>query len=726
MTLLRPLERRLLIVVVAALLPVVIVSYVTVELLARQQDAEIEQSTIQRVRAMGAAVDTELARLVSVLETLGTNAALDSGDLVAFRAAAVRVKEGDTSWANIVLQDPTSRQVMNLLRPVGAPLPQKALWPEIFHEALRARRPFIGPLVPRGPIITEPVFTIDVPIDRDGKLAFVLTGIVRPAAMRTLVGKQEVPSDAVVSILDTQGQHIARSRAHDEWLGKPASERLRHLMARGAEGWGPSATLEGQPTYAAFSRSSVTGWTVAVGIRREAIDGPVMRSRTVLGLSVAVSLTLGLVAALLAARSVSRPVRALRDAAQTLGRGEPPLAPRTAVPEIREVGEALTAAHAERERLLEAERRARTDAETASRAKDEFLAMLSHELRNPLNVIAGAISILDKIGKPDEPAARTRQLVQRQVRHLADLLDDLLDVARVTSGKIILHRRPIDLGATVERCLRTYADTGRLVRHRVATTCTSVWIDADETRIEQMAANLIGNAIKYTPAGGDIRVSVDIEGPDAVLRVQDTGAGISRELLPRIFDPFVQGERTIERAAGGLGVGLTLVRRLAELQGGVVSAESDGEGRGTVFTVRLPRISRPVTPVEEKPPAAKSPGGRRVLVVEDNADGRDMLRTILTLQGHEVHEAGDGLDAVTTALEIQPDVAVVDIGLPGIDGYAVAARLRQDPRTSGTRLIALTGYGSDEDRRRAVQVGFDAHITKPVDPDVLARLVDGS
>jgi PAS domain S-box-containing protein len=381
-------------------------------------------------------------------------------------------------------------------------------------------------------------------------------------------------------------------------------------------------------------------------------------------------------------------------------------------------------AEREREELLRDAREARDEAETASRAKDEFLAMLSHELRNPLNVIAGGIAILDRAGKPDEAGARTRQLMARQVRHLTSLLDDLLDINRVTSGKIALNRRPLDLGATVARCLTMLGAANRLSRHSCRETIESVWVHADETRIEQIVTNLVGNAVKFTPAGGEIRVVVSGESHDALLRVEDTGTGIAPDLLPRIFDLFVQGDRTVERALGGLGLGLTLVRRLTELHGGTVAAVSEGIARGASFTIRLPRIAPPPTTAHRTPPPASASEPRRILLVEDNSDGREMLRTMLEVQGHEVHEAAEGRSAIERALMLRPDAAIIDIGLPGMDGYAVAARIRaNEAGHRRMRLIALTGYGSEEDRRRAAEAGFDVHLTKPVEPERLALLL---
>jgi PAS domain S-box-containing protein len=386
------------------------------------------------------------------------------------------------------------------------------------------------------------------------------------------------------------------------------------------------------------------------------------------------------------------------------------------VTEEREAGQ-------QREKLLRDAREARDEAEAANRAKDEFLAMLSHELRNPLNVIAGGISILDSAGKPDERTARTRQLVARQVRHLTHLLDDLLDIARVTSGKIVLNRGPLDLGATVDRCLATLCYADRLSRHTFRKALEPVWVNADETRIEQIITNLVGNAAKFTPAGGEICVSVTCEGRDAILRVEDTGVGIAPALLPRVFDLFVQGDGSVDRALGGLGLGLTLVRRLTEMHGGTVGAASDGPGRGASFTIRLPHIVAPPMPVDSSPTRI-SAEPKRILVVEDNSDGREMLRALLELQGHEVHEAAEGQAAIARALELRPHAAIIDIGLPGIDGYAVAARIRaSESDARHMQLIALTGYGSEQDRRRATEAGFDAHLTKPVEPKRLASLL---
>jgi signal transduction histidine kinase/ActR/RegA family two-component response regulator len=372
--------------------------------------------------------------------------------------------------------------------------------------------------------------------------------------------------------------------------------------------------------------------------------------------------------------------------------------------------------------LLDA-RADRDRAEQANRAKDEFIAMLAHELRNPIGAIAGAIQVLDVVGTDQAPAVRARVIITRQVQHLARLLEDLLDVGRLATGKIVLARQPIDLADLVRRSVAVLGGDGRLDRH-VEVTTAPVWIDADPTRIEQIVGNLVGNAIKYTQPGGRIRVTVRLDGRDALLTVQDDGCGIPTELLPRIFDLFVQGDQTLDRSRGGLGIGLTLVSRLVELHKGTVIASSDGPGRGSTFAVRLAAIAAPQQESPEGQPTHEV-ARRRVLVVEDNKDTREMYSTVLQLAGHEVLEAGNADRGLELLKSQRPDVALIDIGLPGLDGYELARRFRADPNARRVLLVALTGYGSQDDRERSRQAGFDHHMVKPVSPETLRELLRG-
>jgi len=357
----------------------------------------------------------------------------------------------------------------------------------------------------------------------------------------------------------------------------------------------------------------------------------------------------------------------------------------------------------------------RQAAERTSHAKDEFLAMLGHELRNPLSAISSAAALIDMPGAGLETASRARQIIGRQSQHLSRIVDDLLDLSRAMSGKILLARRPVDMASLVGACLDTFRATGRTAGYRIDVDLAPNWVDGDPTRLEQIATNLIDNALKYTPAGGSIAIRISAEDEDVLLTVSDTGVGIAPDLLPHVFDVFVQGSISLDRAQGGLGIGLSLVRRLVELHGGSVAATSAGGGAGSAFTIRLPRAEA----AQASAPAAAAPEADcakpAVLLIEDNEDGREMMATMLDVYGYPVLQSADGLDGVQQALSRLPKVALVDIGLPGIDGYEVARRLRANPDTQAMRLIALTGYGLAEDQRRVLEAGFDMHLVKPVD-----------
>jgi signal transduction histidine kinase/CheY-like chemotaxis protein len=375
----------------------------------------------------------------------------------------------------------------------------------------------------------------------------------------------------------------------------------------------------------------------------------------------------------------------------------------------------------ERKRVEGERERARVEAEAASRTKDEFFAMLGHELRNPLGAITTALHVIDLCGPLDERSGEARAIIRRQVGHLVRLVDDLLDVTRLATGKISLSLRRIDLAAVARHAVASVSARGRTLTCRAA---APVWIDADETRIEQILGNLLGNALKFTPAGGQITVTVEVDGPEAVLRVEDAGAGISPDLLPRIFDLFIQGQTTLHRREGGLGIGLTLVRRLVDLHRGRIEAASEGPGRGSVFTVRLPAAHPPGDADTLAPAPPRAAARLRVLIIEDNDDARQMLRHLLDHAGHEVHEATEGIDGLARALALRPDAVIVDIGLPGLDGYSIARRLRETG-PPGVLLVAISGYGQDGDRLRSRAAGFDAHLTKPVDRTVLNVLLEG-
>ncbi len=367
---------------------------------------------------------------------------------------------------------------------------------------------------------------------------------------------------------------------------------------------------------------------------------------------------------------------------------------------------------------------ARREAEAASRAKDEFLAMLGHELRNPLAPILTALQLMRLRGV--RGADRERTIIERQVKHVVSLVDDLLDVSRITRGKIQLAQRPVALADVVAEAVEMASPLLEQQRHRLELdirrdACT---VNADPARLAQVVSNLLTNAAKYTEPGGRITVTGRVDGSEAVLSVADSGIGISPDMLPRVFDLFAQERQALDRAAGGLGLGLAIVKSLVSLHGGTVSAESEGHGKGSVFTVRLPLAETPhPTPLEAPRPHPALDEQLRVLVVDDNHDAATLLSDALSLWGHDTRIARDGVEALQVGEEFLPDVALLDIGLPVMDGYELARRFAASPALRHTRLIAVTGYGQEQDRWRSQDAGFAAHLTKPVDLESVRRLV---
>jgi signal transduction histidine kinase/ActR/RegA family two-component response regulator len=355
-------------------------------------------------------------------------------------------------------------------------------------------------------------------------------------------------------------------------------------------------------------------------------------------------------------------------------------------------------------------------------ARDRFLAMLGHELRNPLSAIMMALQVME-LRAPGN--SREMGIVARQSRQLARIVDDLLDVARVTSGKIALHRVIVDLSDLVTRALEALQP--QAVKAGVALVSTispvGLLVMGDPVRLEQVLANLVGNALKFTPRGGHVWVELQQAGAEAVLRVRDDGIGIAPDQLHRVFETFAQVGTTLDRSRGGLGLGLTLARSLVAMHGGTVEAFSEGIGKGSEFVVRLPTA---VATSEQQPQDdARRPEHRprRILLIEDSEDNRVALKTALEQLGHEVLDSTDGITGAETAIQRAPEVVLVDIGLPGLDGYEVARRIRA-ARGSGVLLVALTGYGQPEDRRSALAAGFDVHLTKPVELDSLAAVIE--
>ncbi len=369
--------------------------------------------------------------------------------------------------------------------------------------------------------------------------------------------------------------------------------------------------------------------------------------------------------------------------------------------------------------------------EVADRRKDEFLAMLAHELRNPLAPIRNAAHTLALLGTGDDRLRWVSGVIERQVGLMTRLVDDLLDVSRITSGKITLQRTTVSVGEVLAQAVeaaRPPAESrGQTLNVDVPE--DAGWVDGDPARLTQAVGNLLDNAIKYTDDGGGIWLRARNEGDEVVIVVEDSGVGIDPEVLPHVFDLFIQADRSLERKQGGLGLGLTLVRRLVEMHGGRVEAASAGPGLGSAFTIRLPRRAHeaPDAAAAAGPEEARQPSGpaRRILVVDDHQDSTDSLALFLRLRGHEVRTANDGPSALDEIERYHPDVVFLDLGLPGMSGYDVARRVRMMSDPDSLRLVAVTGYGTDADRQKTRDAGFDVHLAKPVDPRAVDALLAG-
>ena len=685
----------------------------------------------ETARATSLIVDREVQSSISALTVLGNARSLAAGDMHAFYGRAAELNKKPDIWS--FLLDENGQQIFNTIVPFGTP-PPPAVSAERVSKALASGRPVVSDLI-HGAITKTQLTTVNVPAGAgDGKYvvgqAFSVDYWKRKALTET------VPGDWIVAIIDSKGIFIARSQGADKYVGQQARPELVAAAASAADGLIRHITLEGAESYDAFTHSPSTGWTIAVAAPVASIEAP---SRWALwlasaGLLATAGLTLLIV--FLVARRFIREFDSAGAAAVSLGKGLKPLQQRSFITEVAHLHQALFGAgallHAERESrikaeaqredLLSNETRAREAAQAENEAKDRFLAMLGHELRNPLAAICGALEVLE-VSKAHP--ARTEQflaILRRQSAHLGHIVDDLLDVSRLAIGKIDLEQRPLNLAACVEQSVESMRQSGKGSTHLILLEAEPAWVMGDPVRIEQIINNLIANALKFSPAGSEVRVTVTRRQGHACVDVNDQGTGIAPDLLPRVFDPFVQGPPPANRAQSGLGIGLALVKQLVELHGGKVEAHSAGLGGGSTFGFRLPCIAAPALPDKAAPPWSRT--RRRVVYVEDNVDARAAMTQLLLELDYELVQVDTGGATLAAVVQAQPDVVVLDIGLPDIDGYEVARRLRAHGRTAQVPLIALSGYGQIRDKDKAARSGFDAHLTKPVSPGELVRTIE--
>ncbi|MDB5801236.1 MAG: chemotaxis protein methyltransferase CheR [Rhodocyclales bacterium] len=723
----RSLGYRLFLLAAAGVVPLAVLATFAVYSLMLDRRHEAERTALDLSRALATAVNAELHNTMASLDSLVLASQLDEGGPAPLAAIAQRALLHHPHWRAIVLTDEQGGVVFKTSLLESKPS-LRVVDPESLQQAIATRAPVVGGIL-RGPNGIHAI-AVRVPVMHAGRLRYVLTAVIKPDSILNVVLRQKVPPAWVVSVFDQHGVRVARSRQHDKYIGTPGSPSMQKMLETSApEAMGVTYSLEGDAAYSGFSRLADSGWAVATGIPRSEVFASAYQSLTFYGLGIAASFALCAFLAFLAARRISKPIDALLDAADALGQGRPFGHLSSDIQELNALGAAMNAAageraraEAERDALQAAERDARQRAEQASATKDEFLAMLGHELRNPLAPISTALELIRLRGTAQiEPF---RLIIKRQVTHMTRLVDDLLDVSRIAAGRIELHRETIDINRVIEQSLEA---TAPLIEKRgmpvdVSLSAEPVWVDGEDVRLVQVVTNLLTNALKFTPEGR-IGLAVRHVGNSVEICVEDAGIGISEELLPHVFELFSQGPQPLERHTGGLGLGLSIVRSLVQMHGGTVTAQSDGIGQGSRFTVTLPRVEKKTVAPAVEPARDMTPASGRLLVVDDNIDAADTTAAALTAAGYEVRAVHDPLAALDALNDFSPDVAVLDIGLPGMDGFQLAVEMQAHPRWSGARLIALTGYGQQASRDRAMQTGFAAYLTKPVEPETLRQTV---
>jgi len=606
----------LILMAVAILVPVTVIAGAGLSMLLDWERESRIRSVESNARATALLVDREVAAARAALRALGHSDAMRRGDFAEIHRAATAMNAATPrTWTLLIDYD--GSPLLNTLVPYGTRLPGHAgPW---VAQAWDSQQPHVsGYFV--GALSRKPTVSVDVPVPRTAGGRWVLSQVFDAGHFATVFADKGLGPDWVMGIFDGDGISIARNRNHSLVGGKVRPELF--AAARAAKsGIVRHVTREGIEVYDIFTRSDATGWTIAIGVPVAELEAAARAATLYAGLALLGVIGLAFGIASFIAQRLSVALDRARRTAEALPLGPLARPAPTRVHEVDVLQDALyhasenlareraarAALESEREALLQSEREARRLAETQSAAKDNFLAMLGHELRNPLAAIDGALKVLDMPAANARMTAHAREIGRRQTRHLTRIVDDLLDVRRILSGKVELRKTPLDAGALLLHCCATrqVVDAGV---HAWAVAVPPLWVDGDATRLEQVFDNLLHNAIKYTPAGGTIAVQGRAEGRDAVFEVSDNGIGIAPATLPLIFEALVQGPVGIDRAQGGLGLGLSLVRELAALHGGSVTAASGGQGQGSTFTLRLPLVAGPARAADPEPDATASAG----------------------------------------------------------------------------------------------------------------------
>jgi signal transduction histidine kinase/ActR/RegA family two-component response regulator len=665
-------------------LPLMLFAGLLVYAVWQQQQQQLELQQRARARAVAVAIEKEIAGTTRQLEFIASSPLFDDGRIDVFASDARRALAANPQWSNLLVFGTAARQLLNMSN--SLPVNDPPITQKYAEQTLTTGNPAVSDIYRELSSGRAAVF-VTVPVTREGRVIYALSAALDFAPIDSLLLQADDDYTAVVGLFDSQYQFISRSVLPNEHRGRHPPPEFITAVSGDFSGWGRSNTLDGTSVFTAWTRVASTPWTVGVAVPAAAADALLYRHLS----------ALAVVELLILVMAIPIAVRLRREALE------------------RE------SAQAERDRLFALEREARAQAEAANKAKDGFLAMLGHELRNPLAAVSNAVHLLESDRTTPASLAFARGVISRQTAHLTRLIDDLLDVSRVITGKVSLRRELIDLTQLAHGAINSLRTADKSNAQRITISAAQAFVEGDATRLEQVVVNLVSNALAHTQAGDHVHVSLEVLREHVVLGVRDDGIGLAPEELDRVFELFYQANGDLHRK-GGLGIGLTLVRSIVELHGGTITVASDGIGKGAQFTVRLPAVDTPRVEMKVAPMSVDRNPPRSILLVEDNEDARESLAELLRMEGHTVHEAADGERGVSAALESKADIALVDIGLPEIDGYEVARRLRAGS-THEMTLIALTGYGQPEDRRHALEAGFDDHLTKPADMEKLRALI---
>jgi len=692
-----------------------------------RQLANVDRQNVATVRAISVAVDQDIENTTAALDVLGELHALDAPDLPAFESLASRLLPYQPNWSALVLADTQGRvvDVVPALRP-GDPSPDGAQlngvnWARAVGVSHHAAVSNLFEL----PGTPGHFLMIAIPVIRDGKVKLALGARVRPDGLSAILRQQRAPPNGTLTLSDGNHRIVARTRQAEMYVGTPASSAFIDITEKSAEGSWRTTSREGTPTYAAFSRSPRTGLTVGLGQPSEEVDGPIRR--ILWGLVAAWIAELAFAAALAAllGRVIVRALTSASLASMALARGEAVSPPPSRIAEIDELASGLRqAAQTLRERNRERDE--------ASRLKDEFLMNVSHELRTPLTAICGWARMLSTGQIREAQRSRALASIERNAAALQQLVSDLLDVSRVVSGKLRLDAQPLAIAGVVGAAVETMRPAADAKGIRIGTTVAleGAVVVGDASRLQQVVWNLLSNAVRFTPAGGRIDVSLRRAGEHVDIAISDTGTGVDPDFLPYVFDRFRQGASGTTRGHGGLGLGLAIVRHLVELHGGTASAENNAPPPGTTFHVHLPaRMTGLPAPTASADGARGAAQSLRlddvtVLIVDDDLHARELLATILENAGADVRATASAEDALVILDAWTPRALISDVEMAGADGYMLMRRVRAQP-SHHARLaaIAVTAHARPEDRMRALDAGFHWHLAKPIEPTELLSVV---